>query len=75
MNTTMSDRIEDLLDLIEIEPERLAAAEFINARAVLESLVGKTIVETSVDERRITLRTADGSRYHFYGFLGVEKPS
>lgn len=72
MNTRMKDRIDELLDLIEVEPERLRAAEFINAQAALESFIGKTVAAATVAETRITLTASDGSQYHFYGFLGVE---
>ena len=70
----MKDRIDDLLDLIEVEPERLRTAEFLNAQAVLESLAGKTVAAATVDETRVTIVTDDGRRYYFYGFLGFEKP-
>lgn len=71
---SMNDRIDELLHLIEIEPDRLRTAEFLNAQAVLESLVGKTIAEATVEETRVSITTQDGRRYYFYGFLGFEKP-
>jgi len=71
----MKDRIDELLDLIEAEPEHLQAAEFINAQAVLESLVGKTVLGAVVGDRRVAVTTSDGGRYYFYGFLGFEKPA
>lgn len=71
----MKDRIDELLDLIEVEPEHLQAAELINAQAVLKSLVGKTISAAAVDDRRVAVTTSDGGRYYFYGFLGFEKPA
>jgi hypothetical protein len=69
----MKDRIDELLDLIEIEPDRLRAAEFLNAQAVLESLAGKTVTSACIEETRLVIATADGCRYYFYGFLGFEK--
>lgn len=71
----MKDRIDELLDLIEVEPEHLQAAELINAQAVLKSLVGKTVASAAVDDRRVAVTTSDGGRYYFYGFLGFEKPA
>jgi hypothetical protein len=71
----MKDRIEELLDLIEVEPDRLRTAEFLNAQAVLERLVGKTVASANVEDTRVAITTADGARYYFYGFLGFEKPS
>jgi hypothetical protein len=70
----MKDRIDELLSLIEIEPDRLRTAEFLNAQAVLESLIGKTVTSATVEETRVTVATEDGERYYFYGFLGFEKP-
>jgi hypothetical protein len=69
----MKDRIEELLNLIEVEPDRLRAAEFLNAQAVFEKLAGKTIARADVEDTRVVITTSDGSRYYFYGFLGVEK--
>jgi hypothetical protein len=69
----MKDRIDELLDLIEVEPDRLRAAEFLNAQAVLESLAGKTVASATVEETRVTIATDEGQRYYFYGFLGFER--
>lgn len=69
----MKDRIEELLNLIEVEPDRLRAAEFLNAQAVFDKLAGKTITRADVEETRVVMTTSDGCRYYFYGFLGVEK--
>ena len=69
----MKNRIEELLNLIEVEPDRLRAAEFINAQAVLDGLAGKTIAGATVEETRVVVTTSDGCRYYFYGFLGIEK--
>ncbi|HEX3670720.1 MAG TPA: hypothetical protein VHT92_03350 [Candidatus Cybelea sp.] len=68
----MKDRIDDLLNLLEVEPDRLHAAELLNAQASLERLAGKTVAAATVDETRVTIVTQDGGRYHFYGFLGFE---
>lgn len=69
----MNDRIEELLNLIEVEPERLRAAEFLNAQAVFDQFAGKTITRAEVEDTRVVITTSDGCRYYFYGFLGVEK--
>jgi DNA-binding LytR/AlgR family response regulator len=70
----MNDRIDELLNLIEVEPDALGKAEFFQVQAMLESLAGKTIASVSVEETRVTVTTSDGSRYFFYGFLGSDKP-
>jgi hypothetical protein len=66
----MNDRIDELLDLIEVEPDALREAEFLQAQAILETLVGKTIASALVEPTRIVITTSDGCRYFFYGFLG-----
>jgi cell division septal protein FtsQ len=71
----MNERIDELLYLIEVEPEQLRVAEFLNAAAVLENLAGKTVSSAKVDDRRVTVTTSDGARYYFYGFLGCERSS
>lgn len=66
----MSDRIDELLNLIEVEPDALREAEFLQAQAILEELVGKTITAADLEETRIVITTSDGNKYFFYGFLG-----
>jgi hypothetical protein len=70
----MNDRIDELLRLIEAEPDGLRVAEFLQTESVLQSLVGKTITAATIEETRVTIVTADGNRYFFYGFLGSERP-
>jgi hypothetical protein len=70
----MDDRIDQLLHLIEAEPDGLRAAEFLQAQEILQSLVGKTVTAASVEDTRIILTTSDGCRYHFYGFMGSVAP-
>jgi hypothetical protein len=72
---TMKDRLDELLELIEAEPQGLQTVDFLQARAALESLVGKTVAAAAVEETRVAITAADGSRYYFYGFLGSEKPN
>jgi hypothetical protein len=67
---TMNDRIDELLELIEVEPDALREAEFLQAQAILETLVGKSISAAEIQDTRIVITTGDGNRYFFYGFLG-----
>ena len=66
----MNDRIDELLHLIEVEPDALREAEFMQAQAILETMVGKTITTAELEETRIVITTSDGNKYFFYGFLG-----
>ena len=66
----MNDRIDELLHLIEVEPDALREAEFLQAQAILETMVGKTITAADLEETRIVITTSDGNKYFFYGFLG-----
>jgi hypothetical protein len=71
----MKDRIDELLHLIESEPEGLGRAEFLQLQSVLDELVGQRVTAATVDERRVAITASDGSRYYFYGFLGSERPA
>lgn len=64
------ERIEELLHLIEVEPDALREAEFLQAQTILDTMIGKSIVSASMEETRIVIGTSDGNRYYFYGFLG-----
>lgn len=66
----MNDRIDELLHLIEVEPDALREAEFMQAQAILETMIGKSITGAEIEETRIVITTNDGSKYFFYGFLG-----
>ncbi len=66
----MNDRIDELLELIEVEPDALREAEFVQAQAILETLVGKTVAAAEIEDTRIVITTTEGNRYFFYGFLG-----
>jgi len=70
----MDNRLDQLLELIEAEPDGLRAAEFLQAQEILQSLVGKTVTSASVEDTRIAISTSDGCRYYFYGFLGSVGP-
>ena len=67
---TMNDRIDELLELIEVEPDALREAEFLQVQGILETLVGKTVESAVVQDTRIVIKTSDGNQYFFYGFLG-----
>ena len=66
----MNDRIDELLHLIEVEPDALREAEFMQAQAILETMIGKTVAQADVEDTRIVITTSDGNKYFFYGFLG-----
>jgi hypothetical protein len=61
-------------DLLEIEPEALRQAEFMQTQELLSALVGKRITAAHVEETRIALHAEDGTVYYFYGFMGAETP-
>ncbi|HEV8022709.1 MAG TPA: hypothetical protein VGP41_15655 [Candidatus Lustribacter sp.] len=58
----------------DIDPDGLREAELMQARAMLQRLVGRTIVDLRVEETRIALDTDDGVTYYFYGFMGEDVP-
>ena len=67
----MDEKVGELLsNLMEIEPDALREAEFVQAQAILETMVGKQITNADIEEKRIVLTTSDGNKYFFYGFLG-----
>ncbi|HLI96125.1 MAG TPA: hypothetical protein VKT72_08570 [Candidatus Baltobacteraceae bacterium] len=68
----MNDRIDELLHLIEVEPEALREAEFLQAQSILETMIGKTVTAAELEETRIVITTSDGNKYFFYGFLGED---
>jgi hypothetical protein len=63
-------RDEAELGSIEIDPESLRAAEFMQAQMILDSMVGKTIVRAEIEDTRIAVTTDDGITFFFYGFMG-----
>lgn len=66
----MQNRIDELLHLIEVEPDALREAEFAQAASILETMVGKTVTSAELEDTRIVITTSDGNKYFFYGFLG-----
>ena len=66
----MNDRIDELLHLIEVEPNALREAEFAQVQSILETMVGKTVQSAELEDTRIVITTSDGNKYFFYGFLG-----
>jgi len=63
-------RLDDLMNLMEIEPDALREAEFVQAQSILDTLVGKAIRSASMEDTRIVIETDAGDRYFFYGFMG-----
>ncbi|MGH7727973.1 MAG: hypothetical protein ACREM2_04160 [Vulcanimicrobiaceae bacterium] len=62
--------LDELLNLMEIDPDALREAEFEQTQAILDTLAGKTIASARIEDTRIVLETADGNRYFFFGFMG-----
>ncbi|MDB5043539.1 MAG: hypothetical protein JWN27_4265 [Candidatus Eremiobacteraeota bacterium] len=60
-------------NLLEIEPEALRAAEFMQAKELLAAMVGRRVVSARLEDTRIAIATDDGTTYFFYGFMGEEK--
>ena len=66
----MKDRIDELLQLVDVEPEALREAELAQAQAILETMIGQTIAAVDLEKTRIVVTTLEGNKYFFYGFLG-----
>jgi|HubBroStandDraft_1064217.scaffolds.fasta_scaffold171574_1 hypothetical protein len=62
--------VDDLESLLEIDPDALREAEFAQAQAILDTMVGATIASASMEERGIVIEVTSGNRYFFYGFIG-----
>jgi len=62
--------LDDLLNLLEVDPDALREAEFEQTQSILDTLAGKTIRSASIEDTRIVVETTDGNRYFFYGFMG-----
>ncbi len=69
---TVNERIDELLHLIEVQPDALREAEFAQAASILETIVGKTVTSAELEDTRIVITTSDGNKYFFYGFLGLD---
>ena len=69
----MNDRIDELMELIEVEPDALREAEFLQAQAYFETLIGETMTAAEIQDTRIVITTNDGNRYFFYGFFGESR--
>ncbi len=67
---TATGGVDALLNLLEIDPDALREAEFVQAQAILDTLIGETIASASMEANRIVVETASGNRYFFYGFMG-----
>ena len=66
----MDDRLDDLINLTEIDPDTLREAEFVQAQLILDTLVGETITKATMEDTRIVIETSNKNRYFFYGFMG-----
>lgn len=62
--------LDDLLNLIEVDPDALREAEFEQTQSILDTLVNKTIASATIEDTRIVIETSEGNRYFFYGFMG-----
>lgn len=69
----MDDKLDELLHLIEVEPDALREAEFLQAQAIMETMVGKIISHAEIEETRIVITTSEGNKYFFYGFMGEDR--
>ncbi len=69
----MDDKLDELLHLIEVEPDALREAEFLQAQAIMETMIGTTITAADIEETRIVITTSDGNKYFFYGFMGQDR--
>jgi hypothetical protein len=58
----------------EIESDTLREAELMQARAILQRLIGRTITAVRFEETRIALETDDGAIRYFYGYMGEDVP-
>jgi hypothetical protein len=65
-----NDKVDDLINLMDIDPDALREAEFVQAQSILDTLVGKTIEHAAIEDTRIVVETTEGDRYFFYGFMG-----
>ena len=59
-------------NLLEIDPEALRAAEFMQAQELLGGMVGRRVVSANLEDTRIAIETDDGAVYYFYGFMGED---
>ena len=66
----MNDRIDELLHLIEVEPDALREAEFMQVQAILETMIGQKVATADIEDTRIVITLDNGNKYFFYGFLG-----
>ena len=61
--------------LLDIDPDALRAAEFMQAQDLLAGMVGKQVVAAQLEETRIAVELDDGAIYYFYGFMGEDAPA
>ena len=61
--------------LLDVDPDALRAAEFMQAQELLAGMVGKHVVSAQLEETRISVELDDGAIYYFYGFMGEDAPA
>jgi len=65
----------DSHSLLDIDPDALRAAEFMQAQDLLAGMVGRHVVSAQLQETRVAVELDDGSIYYFYGFMGEDFPA
>lgn len=65
----------DTQSLLDIDPDALRAAEFMQAQDLLAGMVGRHVVSAQLEETRVAVELDDGSIYYFYGFMGEDVPA
>jgi hypothetical protein len=60
--TNKAATVDELRSLLEIDPDALREAEFAQAQAILDTLVGETIASATMEDRRIVVETKSGNR-------------
>lgn len=65
----VQSRVDELLELIDVDSDALRDAEFAQAQDILDTMVGKRVKLAEMGDTRITITTEDGCKYFFYGFL------
>ena len=63
---------DSMVPAFELDPDTLKAAEFLQVRAFLDSIVGKTIASTAIDHESASITTTDGTTLVFCQFGGAE---
>ncbi len=70
---TGASAVDDLLNLLEIDPDALREAEFAQAQAILDTMVGETISSASMEDRRIVGKPPTGTATSFTASWGTRR--